>query len=36
MSKGESGGSVEKEDIYTSKREKPILALLSDLYSELK
>jgi len=35
MGEGDNGGSIEEDGVYISNREKVVLVLLSDLYSEL-
>ena len=36
MDKSESSSGIEKENVYNSNKEEPILASLLDSYSELK
>jgi len=36
MDKEESGGSIEREDVYSGKRKELVLVSLSDSYSELE
>ena len=35
MGEGDNGGRIEGDSVYISNREEVVLALLSDLYSEL-